>query len=215
MAAVTNFFELYGKRLWNAAVTHFLFVVVSVSIAFVIALVLGVLLSRVPKLGRVVLPVISVLQTIPGIVFIGILFLYVGMVPATVIIALSIYAIFPILKNTYVGLTEVPQQYIEAARGCGMSAFQALYKVELPLALPSIIAGLRMSTVYTVSWAVLAAMIGLGGLGDLIYPGVSSNNNLLILAGAIPAALMAVGLSYAINLLRKALIPKPLRRDEK
>ena len=210
-----KFFELYGERLWSAVLTHLAYVLVSVSIAFVVALTLGVLFSRVPKWANIIIPILSVFQTVPGIVFVGVLFLYTGMVPKTVIIALSIYAIFPILKNTYMGIIEVPAQYKEAARGCGMSAIQVLVKVELPLATASIISGLRMSTVYTVSWAVLAAMIGLGGLGELIYAGISSNNSMLIFGGAIPSAIMAVVLSQAIDLLRKALIPKALRRDSK
>jgi len=212
---VIKFFELYGERLWSAVLTHLAYVLVSVSIAFVVALTLGVLFSRVPKWANIIIPILSVFQTVPGIVFVGVLFLYTGMVPKTVIIALSIYAIFPILKNTYMGIIEVPAQYKEAARGCGMSAIQVLVKVELPLATASIISGLRMSTVYTVSWAVLAAMIGLGGLGELIYAGISSNNSMLIFGGAIPSAIMAVVLSQAIDLLRKALIPKALRRDSK
>ena len=97
----------------------------------------------------------------------GLLFLVLGMQPITVLIALSIYATFPILKNTYAGLSSVEGQYIEAAKGCGMSPIQCLVRVELPLALPTIIGGLRMSTVYTVSWAVLAAMIGQGALAPL------------------------------------------------
>lgn len=210
-----RFFELYGERLISAIGTHFIYVIVSVSIAFVVALVLGVSLSRIPRWAGVLIPVLSLFQTIPGIVFIGVLFLYLGMVPITVVVALSIYAVFPILKNTYVGIIEVPPQYKEAARGCGMSPFQTLTKVEIPLALPTIVSGLRMSTVYTVSWAVLAAMIGLGGLGELIYAGISSNNNALILGGAIPAALMAILFSQMIDGLRKLLIPKQLRRDAK
>ena len=106
---------------------------------------------------KFVLPVLSVFNTIPGIVFVGLLFIWLGMQPATVLIALSIYAMFPILKNTYAGLVSVDPQYIEAARGCGMTPYQRLYKIEIPLALPTIIGGLRMSTIYTVSWTVLAA----------------------------------------------------------
>lgn len=136
------------------------------------------------------------------------------MVPATVITALTVYAIFPILKNTYVGILEVESKYIEAARGCGMSDLQVLLKVELPLAMPAIVGGLRMSAIYTVSWAVLASMIGLGGLGEFIYIGVSTNNNTLIIAGAIPAAIMAVCLSYLLDLLQKKLTPRGLRRLE-
>jgi osmoprotectant transport system permease protein len=182
-----------------------------VTIGFAIALVLGILLSRVPQYAKIVMPLLSVFQTIPGIVFIGILFLYLGMIPATVISALAVYAIFPILKNTYTGLLDVKKEYIEAAKGCGMSPFQILIEVELPLASPSIIAGLRMSTIYTVSWAVLAAMIGLGGLGEFIYIGIASNNDQLILAGAIPSAIMAIVLSLLIDVLRRVVVPKGIR----
>jgi osmoprotectant transport system permease protein len=206
-----RFFELYGDKLATAIITHLIFVFVSVTIGFIIALLLGILLSRMPRYAKIILPVISVFQTIPGIVFIGILFLYLGMAPATVITALAIYAVFPILKNTFVGITEVAPQYKEAARGCGMSDLQVLLKVELPLAMPAIIGGLRMSTVYTVSWAVLASMIGLGGLGEFIYIGVATNNNTLIIAGAIPAAVMAVSFSLLIDTFKMSLVPRPLR----
>jgi osmoprotectant transport system permease protein len=208
---VMSFFELYGEKLLTAIGVHFLYVLVSVLIGFVVALLLGVLLSRAPKLAKVVLPLISVFQTVPGVVFIGILFLYLGMIPATVITALAIYAIFPILKNTYVGLLEVDASLTEAARGCGMSKIQRLLEVELPLAMPSIIGGLRMSTVYTVSWAVLASMIGLGGLGEFIYIGIATNNNALIIAGAIPSAIMAVLLSMLIDMIKKRITPGGLR----
>ncbi|MCD7749093.1 MAG: ABC transporter permease subunit [Oscillospiraceae bacterium] len=136
----------YGSMLLNAIVTHTIYVVICVAIGFVLGLVLGVALSRIPRWAGVIMPVISVFQTIPGLVFIGILFLWLGMVPATVIIALSIYALFPVLKNTYAGLLSIDPKYIEAAKGCGMSAMQSILRVELPLAMPTIIAGLRMST---------------------------------------------------------------------
>ena len=145
------------------------------------------------------------------IVFIGILFLYLGMVPLTAFTALAIYAVFPILKNTYAGLLGVEEKYKEAARGCGMGPRQILFQVELPLAMPTIFAGIRMSTVYTVSWAVLTAMIGLGGLGEFVYRGVSTNNSTLTVLGAVPAALMAVGLGALIDLAEKRLTPRGLQ----
>ena len=162
---------------------------------------------------KFVLPVLSVFNTIPGIVFVGLLFIWLGMQPATVLIALSIYAMFPILKNTYAGLVSVDPQYIEAARGCGMTPYQRLYKIEIPLALPTIIGGLRMSTIYTVSWTVLAAMIGQGGLGTFIYTGISANDNGLILMGAIPAALLAFILGSLIDALQRKVVPKGMRKE--
>ena len=183
------------------------------AIGFLLGLGLGILLSRLPRrVSNLVMPVLSVFQTIPGLVFIGLLFMALGMVPATVIISLSIYAMFPVLKNTYTGILGVEPKYIEAAKGCGMSRLQALVKVELPLAMPTIVAGLRMSAVYTVSWTVLAAMIGQGGLGDFIYQGTTSNNNTLILLGAIPAAVLAIAIGGLIDALQKRVTPRGLRK---
>ena len=193
-------------------VQHLFFTLVPVAIGFLLGVLIGILLSRKPKLSGIVLPILSVFNTIPGIVFIGLLGLGWGAQSATVLVALGVYATFPVLKNTYAGLVSVDPQYIEAAKGCGMSAMQSLTQVELPLAMPTIIGGLRMSTVYTVSWAVLASMIGGGGLGDFIYAGISSNANMLILMGAIPAALLAFVLGSLVDALQRKVVPKGIRR---
>lgn len=199
------------REILQAVAVHLGYTVVSVSVGFVLGVALGIVLSRFPRAARFILPALSVLNTVPGIVFIGLLFLWLGMRPITVLAALSIYAAFPVLKNTVAGLAAVEPQYKEAARGCGMDQFQRLRLVELPLAMPTIIGGLRMSTVYTVSWAVLAAMIGQGGLGDFIYKGVSSNNHVLILQGAIPAALLAFLLGSLVDALQKRVVPRGMR----
>lgn len=206
-------FSQYGGQLLEAIAIHTGYVLVSVAVGFVIGLSLGVLLSRIPKWSQVVLPLISVFQTIPGLVFIGVLYLWLGMRPITVIIALSVYALFPVLKNTYTGLLEVDRKYIDAAKGCGMSSWQSLLRVELPLAMPTIIAGLRMAAIYTVSWAVLAAMIGMKGLGDFVYQGTASNNSTLILLGAIPAALLAIFFGEIIDRLQRKVTPRGLRGE--
>ena len=206
-------FELYGTALVKDIGIHTLYVLVSVALGFALGLVLGILLSRVPQWSGVILPILSVFQTIPGLVFIGVLYIWWGGIYPTVIVALSVYAMFPVLKNTYTGILGVEGRYVEAARGCGMSPFQTLWKVELPLAMPTIIAGLRMAAIYTVSWAVLAAMIGLKGLGDFVYQGVASNNNTLILLGAIPAAILAIVFGAVIDLLQKKVTPRGLRKE--
>ena len=205
--------ETYGAMLLRAIGIHTVYVLVSVTIGFVLGLLPGILLSRVPKWSGMIMPVLSIFQTIPGLVFIGVLFIWWGMIYPTVIVALTVYAMFPVLKNTYTGIVSVDGKYLEAARGCGMSPFQILYKVELPLAMPTIIAGLRMAAVYTVSWAVLASMIGLGGLGDFVYQGTSSNNNTLILIGAIPAAVLAILIGSLIDWLQKKVTPRGLRKE--
>ena len=197
----------------KALLEHLGFTFVSVAVGFVLGVLLGILLSRLPKnLSKLILPILSIFNTIPGVVFVGLLFLVLGMQPITVLIALSIYATFPILKNTYAGLSSVEGPYIEAAKGCGMSPIQCLVRVELPLALPTIIGGLRMSTVYTVSWAVLAAMIGQGGLGTFIYAGVSANDNGLILLGAVPAAILAFVLGSLVDALQRRAVPRGMRK---
>lgn len=210
---MSAFFATYGTMLAKAVGVHVLYVLASVAVGFVLGLVLGVLLSRIPQWSTVLIPVVSIFQTIPGLVFIGVLFIKIGMRPATVIIALSIYAMFPVLKNTYTGILGVEPKYVEAARGCGMSPLQTLWRVELPLAMPTIIAGLRMAAIYTVSWAVLAAMIGMGGLGNFVYQGVSSNNNTLIIAGAIPAATLAIVIGALIDLLQRKVTPRGMRKE--
>lgn len=201
--------------LLKAVLVHLEYVFIAVTVGFILGLVLGILLSRIPKFSGLIMGIISLLQTVPGIVFIGVLFIYVGMKPISVIIALSIYAMFPVLKNTYTGIMSVDKGYVEAATGCGMSSMQALLRVELPLAMPHVIAGLRLATIYTVSWAVLAAMIGQGGLGDFIYQGVDSNNNTLIIGGAIPAALIAIGAGALIDRLQKRVTPGGMRGGER
>lgn len=213
MNEISDIMQMYGGMLVRAIGVHTVYVLVSVSIGFLLGLLLGVLLSRAPRWSSVLLPVLSIFQTIPGLVFIGVLFLYLGMKPATALIALSIYATFPVLKNTYTGILGVEQKYVDAARGCGMSRTQILTRVKLPLAMPSIIAGLRMSAIYTVSWTVLISMIGLGGLGDFIYQGVTSNDNMLILLGAIPAAILAVLIGALIDWLQKRVTPRGLRKE--
>ena len=205
--------DAYGAMLLKAVAVHLGYVLVSVAIGFALGLVLGVLLSRVPRWSGIVLPILSVFQTIPGLVFIGVLFIWWGNIYPTVIVALSVYAMFPVLKNTYTGILGVEGKYIEAAKGCGMSSLQALVKVELPLAMPTIIAGLRMAAIYTVSWAVLASMIGLGGLGNFVYRGTSSNNNTLILLGAIPAAILAILFGAVIDVLQKKVTPRGLKKE--
>ncbi len=211
---MSDFFSMYGQMLIRSILIHLKYVLISVSAGFALGLGLGILLSRLPpKFSAVILPILSIFQTVPGIVFIGLLFLWIGMIPATAIIALSVYAMFPVLKNTYTGIEQVPAGYCEAAVGCGMTSMQVLVRVELPLAMPTIIGGLRMSTVYTISWAVLSSMIGLGGLGDFIYQGVSSNNNTLIIAGAIPAAVMAVLAGALIDRVQKKVVPRGLRKE--
>lgn len=184
---------------------------ISILIAIVLAVPLGIYLTRHERAAKPVLSVAGVIQTIPGLVMLGIGLLLFGLGQFPSIIVLVAYAILPLLQNTYTGIHEVDDLYVEAARGIGMSDFQVLMQVEIPLALPAIVAGIRLSTVYVISWATLAALIGAGGLGDLIWTGLSTYNTNMILAGAIPASLLAVVSGFLIDAVQKAVTPRGLK----
>lgn len=205
--------EKYAAKLCVAILQHVMYVVIAVCVAVVVALALSVALSRFKKAARFLLPLVSVFQTIPGIVFIGLLMLKFGMTKLTAILALSIYAVFPILKNAYQGFVEIDKSYIEVAQGCGMNRRQILFQVEFPLAMPAIFSGIRMSVIYTVSWAILAAMIGQGGLGEFIYIGIDANVKEYIVIGSIPIAILAVLARMLVDFLEKKIVSKGLQED--
>lgn len=209
-----KFIDKYAYKLMVAIGEHILYVILSVSIAVVVAMILAILLSRFQKAAKVFLPMLSVFQTIPGIVFIGLLMLRFGMTPLTVVLALTVYAVFPILKNAYQGLIEVDKSYVEVAKGCGMNKRQIFFSVELPLAMPAIFSGIRMSVIYTVSWAILAAMIGQGGLGEFIYRGIDANIKEYIVIGSIPIAILAVLFRLLVDWLEKKIVSKGLQKNQ-
>ncbi|NLY75417.1 MAG: ABC transporter permease [Firmicutes bacterium] len=208
---IIEFFINNYLDIQRSLLRHIQLVGISVLIGMIISIPLGIFLSRHKRIAGPVLAVAGMIQTIPGLVMLGfaLILFGIGLFPALVV--LSLYAILPILRNTYTGITEVEPSYIEAGRGIGMTNMQILAKVELPLSLPSIISGIRISTVYIVSWSTLAGLIGAGGLGDLIWTGLSNYNSNYILAGAIPAAILAFLLSGLIGFLQRILTPRGLR----
>ena len=172
--------------------THLGLTLASLFLAVLISVPLGIWISRKEKLASVVLGFTNVLQTIPSIALLGFMIPLMGIGLAPAITALFLYALLPIVRNTYTGITEVDDSITEAAKGMGMNSWQILGRVELPLALPVIFAGIRTATVINVGVATLAAYIGAGGLGEFIFGGIALNDSQMILAGAIPAALLAV-----------------------
>lgn len=208
-----EFIDKYLFQLLTAVSWHIFYVVVSVGFAVIVGFVLAAVLSRFRKAAGVLMPLIGVFQAVPGIVFIGLLMLKLGMTPVTVILALGIYAVFPVLKNAYQGFIDVDRSYIEVAQGCGMNPGQIFFRVEVPLALPAVFSGIRMSCIYTVSWAILAAMIGQGGLGEFIYRGIDANVKEYIVIGSIPIAVLAVLFRLGIDWLEKKSVSKGLQQD--
>jgi len=182
----------------------------SLLLAIIVGIPLGVLMSRRRKLAPSVLGTAGILQTVPSIALLGFMIPLFGIGATPAIIALLIYALLPIIRNTYTGVTGVDPVVIEAATALGMNKTQRLFKVEFPLAMPVIVAGIRTAAVINVGVATLASFVAAGGLGEFIFGGISLNNTNMILAGAIPAALLAVLLDLIIGYLQKSTL-KTLR----
>ncbi len=190
-----RFLHRYGAEMGRLTFEHLWLTLSAILIATAIGLPTGVLLTRKPRFARPVLAVANVLQTIPSLALFGLLLPvpFLGDRAARLaIVALTGYALLPILRNTYAGINSVDPALVDVANALGMTGWQRLCKVEAPLAASVILAGLRTATVTCVGVATIAAAIGAGGLGELIFRGVASVDNGLVLAGAIPAALLAL-----------------------
>lgn len=192
MVELLNFFVENRAKLLEQVLEHVGLTFTSLLIATLLAVPLGILITRKPKLAGGVLGFTGVLQTIPSIALLGFMIPLLGIGVKPAIFALFLYALLPILRNTYTGIDEVDDAVKEAALGIGLSRRQLLRQVELPLALPVIFAGLRTATVINVGVATLAAYIGAGGLGEFIFGGIALNNSVMIVAGALPAAVLAI-----------------------
>ena len=195
----------------QAFLEHIYLSFVALAIGIAIALPLGILIARYRKYAEPVIGVTAVFQTIPSLALFGFLVPLMGIGSNTALIALIIYALLPILRNTYTGLTSVDSSIIEAGRGMGMTTTQILKQIEFPLALPFIMAGIRTATVLTVGIATLATFVGAGGLGDVIYRGLQSYNNSLVLAGALPVALLAISFDLLLKWVEKRATPKGMK----
>lgn len=195
----------------TAFLEHIYLSFVAVAVGVAIALPTGILIARYRKYAEPIIGVTAVFQTIPSLALFGFLVPILGIGSPTALIALIIYALLPILRNTYTGITGVDSSIIEAGRGMGMTRTQILRQIELPLALPFIMAGIRTATVLTVGIATLATFVGAGGLGDIIYRGLQSYNNSLVLAGALPVALLAIGFDLVLKWIEKRATPKGLK----
>ena len=192
---MTNLFETLEQRsgdLWVALIEHMQLSFIALIIAVMIAVPLGIFLMDRKKIAEPIIQVTAIFQTIPSLAVLGLLIPLVGIGFVPAIIALFIYALLPILRNTYTGLTGVDPSLNEAADAMGMDWYRKLTRVQLPLALPVIMAGIRTATVLIIGTATVAALIGAGGLGSLILLGIDRGNNTLILLGAVPSALLAI-----------------------
>ena len=205
-----EFFTERKGEILALAGQHLVLVVLSTFLATLIAFPMGVLASRRARMGKWILGVANVVQTIPSLALIGFLIPvpYLGGIGVrTATVVLVFYALLPILRNTYTGIVGVDPAIREAALGMGLTDRQLLLRVEIPLALPVIFAGLRVAAVVSVGVATIAAYIGAGGLGELIFRGINMVDDRLILAGAVPAALLALGADWILGSAQRRLAP--------
>jgi osmoprotectant transport system permease protein len=203
---VTSFFSRYGSEIATLTLEHLWLTGFAMLFATLIAVPAGIWLTRSPRWAQPIIGFANVLQTIPSLALFGFLLPlpWLGERAARVaIVALTAYALLPILRNTYAGIQGIDPNVLFVARALGLTSTQRLFKVELPLAASFILAGLRTATVTCVGIATIAAAVGAGGLGELIFRGVASVDNGLILAGAIPAAALALLLDAGLGILEK------------
>jgi osmoprotectant transport system permease protein len=210
MQASSNwtFFLEHRAEILSATLDHLLLVVIAMTIAILIGVPLGMFIVHRPALRTIALGIASIFQTIPSLALFGFLIpipFIGGIGKRTAIVALVLYALLPILRNTYVGLTGIDPAVLEAAEAMGMTRAQILWRVRFPLALAVILAGIRTATIITIGVATIAAAIGAGGLGTFIFRGVALVSDSLILAGAIPAALLAIFADFFLGLLERRL----------
>ncbi|RKQ34560.1 ABC transporter permease [Oceanobacillus halophilus] len=210
-----EFFATHGNDLLIKTWEHLYISLAAILLGVLVAIPLGILLSRVPNFADRFISFIGILQTIPSLAILAffIPILGVGKLPA--ILALFFYSLLPILRNTYIGVREVDKGVVEAGRGMGMSNWQSIMKVEFPMALPVIMAGVRLSTVYLIGWATLAAFIGGGGLGDFIFDGLNLYQPALIIAGTVPATILALIADRSLSMIENKLTPEGLKNSYK
>jgi len=209
-----QFLKYRGPEIFKLTGEHIKITGVAVLLAIIVGVPLGIYITKNKKITSSILNTANIFQTLPSLALFGLIIpiMGIGFIPA--IFVLFLYALLPIIKNTYIGINNIEPSIIEAGRGMGMTKTQILTMVEIPLALPIIMGGIRISTVINIGTATIAALIGAGGLGDFIFKGISMGNNNLILAGAVPTALLAISIDFLLGLVEKKLTPQGLKNNQ-
>jgi osmoprotectant transport system permease protein len=207
---LVTFFLHHQSEIWQAVLEHVWLVGATMLLAVAIGVPLGILVARRPWLSKPILGSANIAETIPSLALFGFLLPVPwlgGRADRLVITALTLYALLPIIRNTSAGIAGVDPAVRESARAMGMTERQILFQVELPLSLSTLLAGVRIATVLTIGVATIAAAVGAGGLGEFIFRGLAMVNDQLILAGAIPAAILAIAADLGIGSLERRLRP--------
>lgn len=197
----------YGQDLVVKTGEHLMISATSLILGVLVAVPLGILLSRTQKIAGVVVGIAGLLQTIPSLAFLALMVPWLGMGKIPAVMALFIYSLLPILRNTYIGMVNVDENLVDAAKGMGMTVIQSVIKVEIPMAMPTIMAGIKLSSVYVIAWATLASYIGAGGLGDFIFSGLNNYLPELIVGGTIPVTLLALITDFLFSKLEEKVVP--------
>ncbi|GHI00925.1 ABC transporter permease/substrate-binding protein [Neobacillus kokaensis] len=205
MSDLWNYIATNYDQILTLIGQHIYLSVISVLIATVVGIPLGILISREPKLSKPIIGTTNVIQAIPSLALLGFLIPFIGIGSTPAIIMVVLYSLLPIVKNTFTGLTNIDRDILEAAKGIGLTKSQTMRKIQLPLAFPMIMAGIRISAVTAVGLMTIAAFVGAGGLGYLVFSGVQSVDNAMILAGAIPACLLALVIDFVVGKLETTL----------
>ncbi len=211
---VIRFMVAHSDDIFGALIQHMKITGIAVAFAILIGVPIGVWISKKKSIAGFVLGIANIMQTIPSLALFGLIIPIMGIGFKPSVFVLLLYALMPIIKNTYIGITTVDAAVIEAGRGMGMTRMQILKIIEVPLALPMIMGGIRISTVINIGTATIAALIGAGGLGDFIFRGISMADNQMILSGAIPTALLALFMDTLLNFVELKITPQGLKGDE-
>ncbi|ASE36893.1 MULTISPECIES: ABC transporter permease [Staphylococcus] len=206
-----DFLRNNGQELFKKALEHLEISVIALLIAIIVAVPIGIMLSRMKRTSNVVLTIAGVLQTIPTLAVLAIMIPIFGVGKMAAIIALFIYVLLPILNNTVLGVQQIDSNLKDAAKSMGMTRLQMMKDVELPLALPLILSGVRLSAVYVISWATLASYVGAGGLGDFVFNGLNLYNANMIIAAAIAVTILALIVDFVLSRIEKWAVPKGLK----
>ncbi|HEJ9364929.1 TPA: ABC transporter permease [Staphylococcus aureus] len=202
-----EFLHEHGGQLMSKTLEHFYISIVALLLAIIVAVPIGILLSKTKRTANIVF----VLQTIPTLAVLAIMIPIFGVGKTPAIVALFIYVLLPILNNTVLGVQNIDSNIKEAGKSMGMTQFQLMKDVELPLALPLIIGGIRLSSVYVISWATLASYVGAGGLGDFIFNGLNLYDPLMIVTATVLVTALALGVDALLALVEKWVVPKGLK----
>lgn len=207
------FLEANGLTLLEKIGEHMYISFSALILGILVAVPLGILLTNTKRIAQVFISFCSILQTIPSLALLAIMvpLFGVGKVPA--IIALFIYSLLPILRNTYLGMIGINENLLDAAKGMGMTRYQIIRKVQFPLALPVIMSGIRLSAVYVVSWATIASYIGAGGLGNFIFAGLNNFDFAFIIGGTIPVTLLALAMDLLLEKVEGFVTPRTVSKE--